>query len=592
MRRGPLGRMAAALAPLLMSIPILAGASPDIGLMTNYTPSPEPLTTADVVKLDPGQPNAYLRRWVLSRTVKLKGLVARRVGKGRIGVQAQYLEAEAISRLRPPGAPWYQDYSHFPCGETQPDPAFATREGTRQIVQQADNLWNRILDARKMRLSILLSQISAPGPLLAKAKAERIFLEWLNRADNEWRARVSTELRAREWNFYREQARKASVCSATARRVGSGKKHRARRASPAPQPLLEPVVTATSPPAPVEDPNAWPSPLSSQTPAAPSRSISAIRAPARRWEGYFAVRADVLIGDRALNGQFVIDPGAPVSILAPSWLETQGAEAAWLEIKEAPPVRARISAGTSDSGLARAAWVQALKVGGTPLDLQRVLIFEAGGIFDEPDFISSCCSGVLGLDVLRQYAVEFNPGPPTEVLLWPIGDFQPPGGYVGAEVREITAARGGFQVFCRGDEPGAFQAKLCQDPVAAIRGASFPVILDLAEGRIWYSPAELQAPFYDRNRTGVRLAYGFVQGGDRVLRVAGLGRTPAARALEREGLRKGMIISEVDGQPATDLDLWQLDRRLAGANGGVVTLRWKTRSGMKMASLRVDGGAS
>jgi C-terminal processing protease CtpA/Prc len=222
-------------------------------------------------------------------------------------------------------------------------------------------------------------------------------------------------------------------------------------------------------------------------------------------------------------------------------------------------------------------------VSGLPLPLTRFLLFNTD-LFDEPEFAAPCCSGVLGIDLFRRYVLEFRAGKPTEVNLWKVSGFTAPKDDQWVELREN--AKGEMVAICS-DRVKALphSEKLCQDPRRALREATGEMIFDLPHGLLWYSPEELAAPEY-KNTSGLKLNYTYLKG-DRVLVVQSIGRGTVAEQLEKAGLKKGMVITDIDDIPALDLDLWEVNRRLSGVYGDKVTLKWKTSKGVVTEPLQL-----
>jgi C-terminal processing protease CtpA/Prc len=127
--------------------------------------------------------------------------------------------------------------------------------------------------------------------------------------------------------------------------------------------------------------------------------------------------------------------------------------------------------------------------------------------------------------------------------------------------------------------------KLCRDPRHALREASATIVFDLPHGRVWYSPEELAAPDY-KNTSGLTLNYTYIKG-DRALVVQSIQPKSVASQLEKAGLKKGMVVTEIDELPTLEMDLWEVNRRLAGVYGDTVKLQWQTQKGFQVEPLRV-----
>jgi hypothetical protein len=531
----------------------------ELPLQTSTEISAEPLTTEKVAAFDPAQPNPQLRRWVVSRKISLPAWGTRKVPGDLVGVQGGNINGSSTIYLRPPG-PWYDSLAQFPCSSQAPDPVFATQDGTRAEADAAAKLWDEMLSAGKFKLSLLLSKVAAVNEKSARSKADRVFQEWVTRLDHEWRDRVASEVMAHRWRVEKKQAEQAGFCI-----TGSRKKKSKASSEPT-------------------SPEVWIARESAGPVSAPMTPPLA-RAPSRRWQGFFAIRMDVGVSENSVLGQMLIDPATPRSILSPDWLRSQGMPPEWLLVPEAPPERVRIEAGAEagDSGLGEVTRVEKAVISDYPISVSRFLLFETE-LFDEPEFAAPCCSGILGVDFLRRYVVEFQAGKPTALQLWSLQTYHPLSGYEWVEVREN--AKGELIPVCSNRVkalPGA--KKLCRDPRQSLRQATATLVFDLPHGRVWYSPEELAAPEY-KNTSGLNVDYTYLKG-DRVLEVKSIGKGSVAQQLEKAGLKKGMVITEIDHLPTLDMDLWEVNRRLAGVYGDVVQVTWQTPKGYKAEPLKL-----
>jgi hypothetical protein len=246
-------------------------------------------------------------------------------------------------------------------------------------------------------------------------------------------------------------------------------------------------------------------------------------------------------------------------------------------------VRIEAGAEAGETGLGEVMHVERAVLSGFRLSISRFLQFGTE-LFDEPEFAAPCCSGILGIDFLRRYVVEFRGGKPTEVNLWPLSSYNPPSDYSWVEVREN--GKGGLTAICSPRVKALSGAsKLCQDPRQALRKATGTIVFDLPHGRVLYSPEELSAPEY-KNQSGLNLDFTYIKG-DRELVVKSIGKGSVAQQLEKAGLKKGMVVTEIDGLPTIEMDLWEVNRRLSGVYGDTVKLQWKTPQGFKLEPLRV-----
>ena len=100
-----------------------------------------------------------------------------------------------------------------------------------------------------------------------------------------------------------------------------------------------------------------------------------VRAPARRWNGLFSVRLNVLIGLKRLSGQFLVDSGAGKSVISPKWLESQGVLPVLVQSPDTRLQRVNWSGG---SGLATQAVVDGVDMSGFELSLRDFLLTKFG----------------------------------------------------------------------------------------------------------------------------------------------------------------------------------------------------------------------
>jgi hypothetical protein len=555
--------------------------SQEVSLQASTETASEPLTTDKIAELDPAQPNPHLRRWVVARQIELPDWKTKKLPGDLVGVQAAAIVTTAKIYLRPPG-PWYDTLAQFPCADKNYDPAFATESGSRSQAAAAAQLWSDLLSENRLKITHLLSGVAAVNERSARSKADRVMQEWITRMDHEWRERVTSEVLPREWKKERKLAEEAGYCKGAVRTSVAKKKSSAKNAK-------EPNVSEkpTSPEVWIEQEASLPSATS--TPGV----MPLARAPARRWQGFFAVRMDVGVSDNSVLGQMLIDPATTRSILSPDWLRSQGMPPEWLLVPEAQLERVKIEAGAEarERGLGKAALVEKAIISDYRLSMHRFLLFHTE-LFDEPEYAAPCCSGILGVDLLRRYIVEFQGGKPTAVQLWSPQSYLPPAGYEWIEVRE--SHDGQLVAHCSDRVKAMLDSKyraypnakkICRDPRQSLREASAGIVFDLPHGRVWYSPQELTAPEF-KNTSGLSLKYDYLKG-DRVLLVKSIGRGSQAQQLEKAGLKPGMVITEIDQLPANELDLWEVNRRLSGVYGDTVKLTWKTAQGFKAEPLKV-----
>ncbi len=388
----------------------------DLSLRTTFFDSKEPLTTEKAWTVDPEERNPHRQRWLLSRHVELHQLQMREIEKTskqssvRYGVTIDSIQAATQAYYRPEG-PWYRPLSEFPC---TPEPLswFATAEGARKGAAHAAQSWEKLLSDEKIKLSVQLSRVVGDTPGTALKKADTLFRLWLGNLDDRWRRDMRPKAKAEEWALYLERASEAGVCAKSKLKI---KTSSSNESIPSDRPKSQKVPWEEMMEPPSTDP---------QTLGGPSTVMRLLaRAPSHRWDGLFSIHANVMVAGRKLNGKFLIDSGAGMSVLSPDFLQGQGILPGWIEIPGLPAKRVPWGGGIPGvGGLAPQAYVDRVDIGNTPLKLTDFLIFDSE-FFSPPDSAKSCCDGVLGTDLLRKYVVEFQPGPPSEVKIWPAEGF-------------------------------------------------------------------------------------------------------------------------------------------------------------------------
>ena len=597
------------------------GAAPlEIPLHYSYQASKDPLTTEMMWSVDPEQINPHRQRWGLSRKIELEGLRAIRLPNGRFGVKANGIRANARSYMRAQG-PWYQRLSDFPCEKVRPHDAqgadwFATPEGARVAVTEAARIWEELLRDRRLKLTYMFERVSGTTPEIALVVAQTVFNNWTRELSQDWRTKGRENVDRLEWQYYWDLAQTEKTC----------KWPRATVFPVAWERMMEPL------------------------PPASTKQILLARAPARRWDALFSVRLNVLVGGKKLNGQFLIDSGARKSVISPTWLENQGVLPGLVEVTGVPPQHVTWGGQWStERGLARLAMITDADMSGYPVPIKEFLLYDVD-FFGPPETVGSCCDGILGIDFLQRATIEFRSVPPAELMVWRSEKFLPEKtGFqwvesaimsrsevvsssctVHSETQEFKglrwdtgsdtfldlhlpwqkAAKTGknWGLVCNSerlgkDIPVSFpkpeterefetdRGPLSQKFPAADVGMGFlgrgSFVLDLPHGRVWLAKQSLDVPVR-MNRSGLEVQYIFREG-ERVLIVEKLEKRTPADALFEAGLRPGMILTQVDSKPAEDMDLWEVEQRLAGVYGEMVTVQWNSKKGTsKIVPLRLD----
>jgi C-terminal processing protease CtpA/Prc len=89
------------------------------------------------------------------------------------------------------------------------------------------------------------------------------------------------------------------------------------------------------------------------------------------------------------------------------------------------------------------------------------------------------------------------------------------------------------------------------------------------------------------NQSGLDLIYRENGSRERELVVKKITPKSPASELQREGLKVGSVITEFDEIPVSELDEWQVLRRLSGAYGKKVIIQWQTAAGPKLSSFQL-----
>jgi len=539
------------------------------------------LTTPKVWSLDPTEPNPAQVKWVLSRDVRLHNLKTEVNEDGSYRLNVSTIESETASYLRNDG-PWYRLPSDYPCHPTAQS-VFTTRDGARVASDEAAKVWQSLLEREKSKLAAILSRVSGHSEKTTIEAGQDLFQRWLKAITDEWRVVSADRAHQAEQEFYKNNFH------------GQCQSYEVPREN-----VLEPVAA-----------------LYSQFPLA--------RAPARRWDGAYSIRLTLVIDQRRLVGQFLIDSTFPKSVVSPDFLEAQGVIPGAVFVPLAEPEKV-------GKTLARPARVDQVEVAGYKLPSEDFLV-AATDFYSPPDSLSSCCDGVIGTDILRHFAVGFKTlsSKISEVDFFDPLHFKPEGDFVWNEValssknepvsscqlvqngksrlEKITWDLANTEPFrvnapfykgenisieC-GDQKIASELLPVFESELAGSGASYAhagvdvlsrgeFVLDLPNGRLWLERSALKKST-PKNRTGIDTTYDYL-GKDRVLRVASVRSTRFSQPAIKAGLRIGQVLTSVDGKPADEMDAWEVDQRLSFVYSERVRLGWETKKGSVQVEIK------
>ena len=577
-------------------------ASTELPLQSHYEQSTDPLTTEKVWALEPDEQNPHRLRWVLSRHVEIAGLKPVAVKSGRTElyrVQADSLYGIAKSYIRGVEDPAYSELKDFPC-TSAPQEWFSTLQGTRFAADRAGELWNELLSDEVFKLSVRLRHVEGEFPENAVRDSNEALGVWLSGLDRAWKEDILPKVREEEWKYYDKQAREAGFCK-------EGAFHKAPRSWVS---MMEIPITMTNP-------------------------QLVARAPAKRWGGLFSVLVTMNIGGQELVGKFLIDSGAPKSIISPTFLQNQGAFSSWIEIPKAKPARISWSGG---SGVGTPAYVAEVKISGVVVPIHQFYIHETD-FFGPPESFSTCCDGILGMDFLSQYAVEFRPGKTSAINLYARAGFHPPhpipwveesinaheeivsqcdamaksagherindslkwdtGSEMALEFNRsnpnakkpglrwllncgTTRLGENLQIASR-EQGGTATTSLDAGMELMARDQFF---MDLGHGRIWFNPQGLALPIV-QNHSGLNLEFNYFDG-ERELKVIGIRKASPSEVLRKAGLKVGDTVMSLDSKSVDEMDTWEVEQRLAGVYGDSVAVEWKTgKKSSKIAPMKL-----
>ncbi len=530
----------------LFFLPVLSFSSQslkELELHYDYRLIGEPLTTEKIWLLDPGQVNPHRQNWILNRQTELLGLEVKKESKDRFGVQLKGVRSVTHGYVRGPG-PWFRPFTEFGC-EKIPNDWFSTEQGAQVAVARASEVWSELLNIEKTKLRILLGRVSERTEELALSKAQWIFQSWHKQVEEAWRVKGMQRGRTEEWKSY------LALSKVQAKEVQEGCLGLTKR--PPRHVMMEPIKRESQ-----------------------SMTQLLARVPVRLWDGLFTVRLSIKILGRVLNGRFLIHPGLNQSIISPEWLENQGISPSWVIVRGSK--LGRIHWGdtktykknflkTSNNHLAQRVQVGQVELSGLNLPLNEFFLLESN-FFQPPENVGFCCDGALGRDFLRLYPIEFDHRFAPEIKIWAKDQFQGSLDMSWSEVSEIpwnglVVDRLGVEVEIPFVSKGRF-------------------ILDLPHGRLWSNQESLSPNPLKINKSGFTLEYRLEQG-ERVLKITQLSEKYRNKKWMTSGFRLGTVITQVDGRLSEEMDLWEVERRLAGEYGDTVILQWQTKDGLKIS---------
>lgn len=341
------------------------------------------------------------------------------------------------------------------------------------------------------------------------------------------------------------------------------------------------------------------------------------RVPLKRWDRQVTARVQLWQGGKALNGQFLVDPTAPQSIVSPAWLEGQGLPPDWVKVKERPATRVRTGGAIDDTTKSEWIRVDGAELSGLKIPVTEFQVAEVE-LYGQPEATSECCDGVLGADLLTRYVVETRLDGLHELDLYDAEKYRPPTDWGSADLiwrnsqgwvsdcewgtapgsqvtwnwtdqslltwpkaappKTSVDLRCGQQLF--GSVPYARSGSTASAGFMAIDGRR--LVWDFPQGRLRFpsQPHFYLDPRPQPNRTGVKILYEF-RSASRVARIKSL----------KKGVLPGALVGDevvsVGGRATEKLAQWELDALLSAPGPKDLEVQWRSKGLLKTALLHL-----
>lgn len=485
-----------ALGGIALSLGPVAYGMNAINVRSELEISQAPLTNALVIQIDSLEPNPHLRRFILDRKVQLAGLeVAREEQKGAFVIRASEIEAHSVLLLRSPDSNYYLSDDDFACSIAAPGfDRYSTYALTRARGQRAAEVWKTLLAKQSPVLKKTLESIRSQSESMALVQARNALQAWLIGVEAKYRKTVESET---------ESVRKEWIKTAHCDPSKGRKTVREWR-----EMVERPLFAETS-------------------------KLSLLgRAPSRRYNGFYTVKLSVKLLGTTLNGRFLVDPMATSAILSSDWAQKQGVDPRRLLAGAQTTLKVSHSFGKVRGPVIRPDQVE---IGGVKIPLSEWILGDAF-FFDEPKYPARCCDGVIGIDFLKRFAIEFDPRDSTALILYP---------------RESFAGRLGWSW-----DPIVFNAdgvsKVLSDQIRATREQ--PVFVDAANGRYWYSSGGRMSKRALKLESPLKLEFQVGDDGSRQLIVTEIKSVPSTVNLISKGLKRGDIVRTIGSRRVDELD--------------------------------------
>ena len=184
-----------------------------------------------------------------------------------------------------------------------------------------------------------------------------------------------------------------------------------------------------------------------------------------------------------------------------------------------------------------------VKISGERLEKKKFKNLKSEWAF-VPDFAKSCCFGVIGRDILQDFAIRFNPASPTH-LEWD---------------RIITKEN---------SEPyTATYLKLLKRLFSLEQTLDVPFVLNLQERKL-----DFEGKLIPEKKSLFKF---FFVPPERVIRVTEI-LTNDKVAAKKVGFVPGLVITHINGEKVSGLDRWVIEKYLRGEKGAALMFTSKAK---------------
>jgi hypothetical protein len=349
----------------------LSFAAEKVDLFHKIEKSPDPLTIEKAWELEPEDENPARIRWAIDREIILRGMSPVESSKKEYGIEVRGgLYMKSIVFLKAKGA-WSKLPSEFVCSKKRPESLWiGSEESNKWLADQALVWWENAVRTKTKNLLKKLSGVRDLKKQRAILKARLMYREWLielEKSWNIWRLNNAPDL---EWGHLVAVNGISLSCKKLL-----------------PESLIDLPMGSSN----------------------PEKVMLPLKSPGR----FFTAKVNVDIGDRRLNGRFLIDFNSKKNRADSSWLSAQGIE---------PRVFSLTGFSETDRWRGKSArlppvLIDRLEMSGFELPFKNLWVGPAE-VWMSEDAAQTCCAGVLGEPFFRSSIIYFKPGEPLHFKLW------------------------------------------------------------------------------------------------------------------------------------------------------------------------------